>query len=177
MFRKLTILAMVLAMALPVMAMPDPGPGGSSGTSVVISAVATAQEAMSAFTPAQLKWQAAPPSLPPGAQIVVLEGNPAQAVPITMRLKFPAGYVIAPHYHPALEHVTVLSGRFFIAMGETLDKSKGTALGPGSFFVMPVGMRHYAWTTAETIIQLHSVGPWGITYVNPADDPRGSGSR
>jgi quercetin dioxygenase-like cupin family protein len=106
--------------------------------------------------------------------MVVLEGNPAQPVSITMRLKFPAGYVIPAHYHPALEHVTVLSGRFFIAMGDAFDKSKGTALGPGSFFVMPVGMRHYAWTTAETIIQLHSVGPWGITYVNPADDPRAS---
>jgi len=136
------------------------------------TAAVTAEEMMSVFTPGQLKWQAAPPSLPPGAQIVLLEGNPSQAVPITMRLKFPAGYVIPPHWHPAIEHVTVLSGRFFIAMGTVLDKSKGTALGPGGFVVMPAGERHYAWTTAETIIQLHSVGPWGITYVNPADDPR-----
>lgn len=135
---------------------------------------AAAQETMSVFTPGQLQWQAGPPSLPPGAQIVVLEGTPTQAVPLTMRLKFPAGYAIPPHTHPVLEHVTILSGRFSIAMGDVLDRSKGTALGPGSFFVVPAGMRHYAWTTAETIIQLHSVGPWGITYVNPADDPRSS---
>lgn len=141
---------------------------------VVAVTAAAAQETMTVFTPGQLKWQAGPPSLPAGAQFVVLEGNPAQAVPLTMRLRFPAGYAIPPHTHPALEHVTVLSGRFAIAMGDVLDKSKGTAHGPGSFFVIAPGMRHYAWTTAETIIQLHSVGPWGITYVNPADDPRNS---
>lgn len=136
------------------------------------TAAVAADETMIVLTPGQMKWQAAPPSLPPGAQIVLLEGNPSQAAPLTLRLRFPAGYVIPPHSHPAIEHVTVLSGRFFIAMGTVLDKSRGTGLGPGGFVVMPAGERHYAWTTAETIIQLHSVGPWGITYVNPADDPR-----
>jgi len=60
----------------------------------------------------EMKWAAGPASLPPGAQVVMLEGNPTKAEPLTMRLRFPAGYRIAPHTHPAIEHVTVLSGTF-----------------------------------------------------------------
>jgi quercetin dioxygenase-like cupin family protein len=89
-----------------------------------------------------------------------------------MRLKFPAGYKIAPHTHPAIEHVTVLSGTFHIAAGDEFDQTKGKRLRVGSFVVMPTGMPHFAWASEETIIQLHSVGPWGVTYVNPDDDPR-----
>ena len=122
--------------------------------------------------PDDVKWAPGPPSLPPGAQIAMLEGNPAKAEPITMRLKFPAGYRLAPHTHPAIEHVTVLSGTFHIAPGDSFDQSKGKRLPVGSFVVMPVGVPHFAWASEETVIQLHSVGPWGVTYVNPADDPR-----
>src|SRR5262245_42239319 len=122
--------------------------------------------------PDDVKWAPAPPSLPPGAQIAVLEGNPANAEPITMRLKFPAGYRLAPHFHPAIEHVTVLSGTFHIAPGESFDQSKGTRLPVGAFVAMPVGVPHFAWASEDTVIQLHGVGPWGVTYVNPADDPR-----
>ena len=59
-----------------------------------------------------------------------------------------------------------------MGMGDVLDTGKGTMLPAGSFAVMPAEMRHFAWTTDEVIIQLHGAGPWGITYVNPADDPR-----
>jgi quercetin dioxygenase-like cupin family protein len=122
--------------------------------------------------PDEVKWSPAPASLPAGAQVMLLEGNPAKAEPLTMRLKFPAGYRLAPHTHPAIEHVTVLSGTFHIAPGESFDPSKGKRLPVGSFAVMPVGVPHFAWASEETVIQLHSVGPWGITYLNPADDPR-----
>jgi quercetin dioxygenase-like cupin family protein len=122
--------------------------------------------------PDTVKWMPGPPSLPPGAEVAMLEGNPSKAEPITMRLKFPAGYQLAPHTHPAIEHVTVLSGTFHIAPGESFDQSKDMRLPTGSFVVMPVGVPHFAWASEETVIPLHSVGPWGITYVNPADDPR-----
>jgi quercetin dioxygenase-like cupin family protein len=122
--------------------------------------------------PDDMKWTAGPASLPPGAQVMMLEGNPAKAEPLTMRLKFPAGYKIAPHTHPAIEHVTVLSGTFHMGAGENFDQQKGKSLPVGSFVVMPSGAPHFAWASEETVIQLHSVGPWGVTYVNPADDPR-----
>ena len=119
-----------------------------------------------------MKWTAGPSSLPPGAQVVMLEGNPGKGEPLTMRLKFPAGYKIAPHTHPAIEHVTVLSGTFHMGTGEKFDESKGKPLPVGSFIVMPTNAAHFAWASEETVIQLHSVGPWGVTYINPADDPR-----
>jgi quercetin dioxygenase-like cupin family protein len=89
-----------------------------------------------------------------------------------MRLKLPANYRIPAHWHPADEHVTVLSGTFHMGMGDKLDTAKGKALGVGSFALMPAKARHFAYTNEETIIQLHGMGPWGINYVNPADDPR-----
>jgi len=122
-------------------------------------------------TAADVRWGAAPPTLPKGAQAAILEGNPAESGPFTLRLKFPANYKIPPHSHPAIEHVTVLSGTFNVGMGDRWDESKGKALPVGSFAVMPPKMNHFAWTGQETVIQLHGTGPWGITYVNPADDP------
>lgn len=122
-------------------------------------------------TPDQLKWSDVP-SLPPGAQLAVIEGPMNQAVPFTVRLRFPAGYRIPPHYHPAVERVTVLSGTFHMGLGEKFDAKKAQALQPGGIGIMQPKTPHFAWTTGETIVQLHGTGPWGITYLNPAEDPR-----
>ena len=120
-----------------------------------------------------LAWAPGPPSLPPGAEFVLLEGNPAEAVPLTLRLKFPANYRIPPHWHSVIEHVTVLSGTLNVGMGEQATYTAGTALTAGSFAAMPAKMVHSAWAGPQGVtFQLHSVGPWSITYVNPADDPR-----
>ena len=121
--------------------------------------------------PAKLNWTAVP-SLPPGAQLAVIEGPMNEAGPFTVRLKFPANYRIPPHWHPAIERVTVLSGTFHMGAGEKFDLAAGHALTPGSIAIMPAKSPHFAWTTGETIVQLHGTGPWGVTYLNPADDPR-----
>lgn len=123
-------------------------------------------------TPTDLQWAEGPGSVPPGAKFAVIEGDPKNAALFTMRLKLPANYRIPAHWHPADEHVTVLSGTFHMGMGEKLDTTKGKGLVVGSFAVMPANTQHFAWTNEGTIIQLHGMGPWGITYVNPADDPR-----
>ncbi|MGH9966796.1 MAG: cupin domain-containing protein [Pyrinomonadaceae bacterium] len=101
-----------------------------------------------------------------------MEGDPTQEGPFTMRLRLPDAFNIQPHWHPAVEHVTVISGNFNLGMGEKFDTSGGRALPAGSFAFMPSGMRHFAWTKGETLIQLHGMGPWQINYVNPGDDPR-----
>jgi mannose-6-phosphate isomerase-like protein (cupin superfamily) len=124
------------------------------------------------FMPGDLEWKPASPMLPAGAQSIVLSGDPRQPGPFTVRLKLPDGYKVPPHWHPADEHVTVLSGTFGISTGEQFDPSKGMEIGPGGFTVMPTGVRHFAWTKGETVIQVHALGPWAINYVNPADDPR-----
>lgn len=144
------------------------------GLSVIASTAAIGQHAGGAHQmvmPNDLKWGDVP-SLPPGARIAVIEGPMNQAVPFTIRLKFPANYAIPAHSHPAIERVTVLTGTFHMGTGDKLDKSKTHALPAGAIGIMQPGTNHYAWTAEETIVQLNGNGPWGITYVNPADDPR-----
>ena len=122
-------------------------------------------------TPDELKW-ADVPSLPPGAKIAVIEGPINEAGPITFRLKFPANYQIPAHSHPGIEHVTVISGTFNMGMGDKLDTAKTKVLSAGSMAIMPPKTNHFGWTKDEVIVQVHGVGPWAVTYVNPADDPR-----
>jgi quercetin dioxygenase-like cupin family protein len=124
-------------------------------------------------TPGDLKWGPCSPALPPGAQCADVEGDrTAPNVLFTMRVKVPDGWQVPPHFHPADEHLTILTGTFNMGMGKSVDRSAGHAMTAGSFVVMPKGHAHYAWATGETIVQVHAIGPWGITYVNPADDPR-----
>lgn len=123
-----------------------------------------------------LKWGAAPPGFPKGAQVAVVSGDPGGKDLYVVRAKMPAGYKIPAHSHPTSEYVTVLSGTLYIGMGDKLDTKNGKALGPGGFAEAPAGMHHYAWTTSPTIIQVHGQAPFEITYVNPADDPRKTAS-
>lgn len=122
-------------------------------------------------TPADLQW-AEVPSLPPGAKVSVIEGPLNEAVPFTLRLKLPADYKVPAHWHPAIEHVTVISGTFNMGTGDMLDPSTTKPLSAGSVAIMPPKTNHFAWTKEETIIQVHGVGPWAINYVNPVEDPR-----
>jgi anti-sigma factor ChrR (cupin superfamily) len=118
-----------------------------------------------------LKWGPAPPVLPKGAQIVVLSGDPFKDGLYVLRLKMPANYKIPAHNHPTSEYVTVVSGKFHIGMGDKLDDKRGVELRAGGFGEAPAHMNHYAWSSEETVVQVHGQGPFAITYVNPADDP------
>lgn len=122
-------------------------------------------------TAEELKWVDIP-SLPPGAKLAVIEGPLNQAGPITFRLKLPANYQIPAHWHPAIEHVTVISGTFNMGAGDKLDRAKTKALTAGGIAIMQPKTTHFAWNKEETIVQVHGIGPWGVTYVNPTDDPR-----
>lgn len=119
-----------------------------------------------------LKWMPAPPSLPPGAQVAVLEGDPTKSGPFTIRLRFPAGYRIPAHSHPTVERLTILSGNFVVTMGERDDPARTTSLTAGGFTVLPAGMVHHARANGATVVQLSSMGPFDIRYGNPAEDPR-----
>lgn len=134
-------------------------------------------KSMSVYAPTDVTWQEGPASLPAGAKLAVLEGDLTKAGPFTMRLMVPDGYRVPPHSHGNIEHLTVVSGTFYVGMGEKFDESAGRELPAGSFAFMPAGMRHFAWTKGETVVQVHGVGPWSITYVNPTDDPRKSAAK
>ena len=118
-----------------------------------------------------IKWGPAPADLPPGAQLAVLEGDPSKPGPYTIRAKFPDGYKVQPHWHPAAEKVTVLSGTLKVGMGAKWDETNPTTLSSGGFAVMPARMKHYAWSVGDTILQIHGAGPFKIIYVNPSDRP------
>jgi quercetin dioxygenase-like cupin family protein len=121
---------------------------------------------------AQIEWAPAPAFVPQGAQIAVLSGDPSKDGPHVVRLKLPAGYKIPAHNHPTAENVTVISGDFHLGMGDKLDEGNGMLLTAGGYAEAPPKMNHFAWATSPTIVQVHGLGPFAITYVNPADDPR-----
>ena len=124
------------------------------------------------IAPNNLQWGDAPPGLPKGAKVAVLSGNPGAAGQFTIRLKFPRGYMIPPHWHPTDEYITVMSGAFKMAFGDNFDRSKMQTLTAGGFSVTPMKTNHYAAADEETIVQINGTGPFEITYVNPSDDPR-----
>ncbi|MFN2432107.1 MAG: cupin domain-containing protein [Gemmatimonadota bacterium] len=122
--------------------------------------------------PATLEWQPGPSALPQGARMAIIRGDPAEPGLFTMRLRVPDGYRVQPHYHAADEHVTVISGTAVMGLGDEFDESRGTALPAGGFAVMPAGTVHFLSSRGETVIQVHAMGPWKLTYVDPTDDPR-----
>ena len=87
------------------------------------------------------------------------------------RLKFPANYKVPPHWHPGIEHITIISGTLHMGIGDVFDQTKTRALTPGGVAIMQPRTHHFVWTSEETIGQVHSIGPWSVTYVNPADNP------
>jgi len=122
-------------------------------------------------TPDKIQWGPAPPVFQPGAQFAVIAGDPGKTGPFIVRLKVPDGYRIMPHFHPTAENVTVLSGEFRVGMGDKFDESTLATLPAHSVAVVPAGHRHYAMAKGETEVQVSAMGPFKLTYVNPADDP------
>lgn len=121
----------------------------------------------------ELKWGPGPDSLPAGAQLAVVEGDPSKAgVPFVVQAKFSNGYTVPPHWHPTAEHVTVLSGTLQMAMGKTMDDAGFKDMEAGSYANLPAKQPHMARAKGDTLIQIHGMGPFAITYVNPQDDPR-----
>ena len=118
-----------------------------------------------------IQWGPAPPIFPKGAEMAVLQGDPSKSEEFTVRLRMPNGYKIAPHTHPTTENVTVLKGTFFAGMGEQFSESNLKAFARDAFASIPANHAHYAMARGQTIVQVHGLGPFVLTYVNPADDP------
>jgi quercetin dioxygenase-like cupin family protein len=141
----------------------------------VLSGVAGAQEAKAPthilMAASEAKWGDPPPVFEKGMSFSVVSGDPGKPGLYVVRAKMPAGYKIAPHWHPTDEHVTVLSGTLALGMGEKFDKASMKDLPAGGYALLPADMRHFAMATTDTTIQVHGQGPFVLTYVNPADDP------
>lgn len=131
----------------------------------------TAGPAPVVVTPDKIQWGPAPPVFQPGAQAAVLAGDITKPGPFVVRLKLPDGYKIMPHWHPTAETVTVISGEFHVGMGDKFDEASLTTLPAASVAVVPTHHNHYAMAKGETVVQVNAMGPFKLTYVNPADDP------
>ena len=144
----------------------------SLALSLPVAVTTVVAQASHVLVPAdKVQWGPAPPALPAGAQISVLEGNPSQKGDVTLRLKFPGNYTLPPHWHSMTERVTVLSGALNVGMGDKIDREGSQALQPGGFVSLSANMHHFAWTTNPTVVQINLQGPFDIFYVNLADDP------
>lgn len=119
-----------------------------------------------------LQWGPAPPFFPAGARFTVLQGDPSQPGVYTVRLEMPAGYTIRPHFHPTDEDVTVISGTLLLGMGDAVNEQTAQMVPAGGFIVAKAQAHHYAVARGKTVVQVHGMGPFVITYINPKDDPR-----
>lgn len=120
--------------------------------------------------PAELKWGAAPPVFPKGAQVAVLHGNPFAKGIFALRFKLPDAYKIPAHWHTQAEELTVLSGSFILHLGDSMD-APAHALDVGGYHYLPGKMHHAAEAKGEVVLEVHGMGPFDMHYLNPADDP------
>jgi quercetin dioxygenase-like cupin family protein len=122
--------------------------------------------------PQDVQWRPFP-ALPPQVRLAILVGDPAKPRPYVIRVKVPAGVKIMPHQHPEDRVYTVLSGVFYIGLGDVFDASQLTAYPTGSIIVLPGGQHHFHWArSGEYVSQISGTGPLGVTYVDLAHDPR-----
>ena len=120
----------------------------------------------------EVKWGDAPPVFAKGAKMAVLSGDPGKAAPFVARLMLPANYKISPHWHSADEDLTIISGTFYLGEGDKLDQGAHVhALKAGGYHHLPAKAHHFAYSKGATVVQINGMGPFDITYINPADDP------
>lgn len=120
----------------------------------------------------ELKWGDAPPSVPKGAKIAVLYGDPGKSGPFVMRLMLPANYKVAPHWHTQTENLTIVSGALYLGDGDKMDQAHAHALKAGGYHYLPAKAHHFAFTKTATVVQVHGDGPFDINYMNDKDDPQ-----
>lgn len=135
------------------------------------------QSVFKSILPEDMNWQPFP-AFPSEVRLAVLIGNPAEAAPYVIRVKVPDGIKLMPHKHPEDRVYTVMSGIFYIGLGEVFDGDKLEAYPPGTVIVLPGDTSHFHWANSgEYITQVTAIGPLGLEYINPKDDPRKQSSR
>jgi quercetin dioxygenase-like cupin family protein len=151
-----------------------PRPGAAGDETAVQMTHQPDQDRFRTIRPEEIDWKPFP-AFPPGARLAVLIGEPERPGPYVIRVKVPGGVRLAPHRHPEDRVYTVISGVFYIGLGESFDEHKLQAYAPGSVIVLPGGQPHFHWArSGEYVTQVTAIGPLGLDYVDPADDPRGA---
>jgi quercetin dioxygenase-like cupin family protein len=134
------------------------------------------EDVFKAILPDDVDWKPFP-SFPPGVLLAVVVGQPSQPGSYTIRVKAPHGAKLMPHKHPEDRVYTVISGVFYIGLGDEFDASKLEAYPPGAVIVLPGNTHHFHWAkSGEYVTQITAIGPLGLEYLNPKDDPRNKGA-
>ena len=122
--------------------------------------------------PEDIEWQPFP-AFPPAVRLSVIVGHPSEPGPYVIRVKAPGGTKLMPHMHPEDRIYTVMSGVFYIGLGDRFDGDKVQAFPPGSVIVLPGNTSHFHWAkSGEYVTQVTAIGPLGLEYLDPTDDPR-----
>jgi quercetin dioxygenase-like cupin family protein len=130
------------------------------------------EDKVHAIRPEGVEWKPFA-SFPPAARLAVLVGDPTKPGPYVIRVRVPGGTKLMPHRHPEDRIYTIISGVFYIGLGELFDENRLQAFAPGSVIVLPGGQPHFHWAkSGEYISQVNAIGPHGLEYVRPSDDPR-----
>jgi quercetin dioxygenase-like cupin family protein len=141
-------------------------------SSVLLSAQAAPTVNSKPTKSTALKWGPAPAVFPKGARMAVVSGDPSKAGEFVIQLSMPSGYKISPHFHPTDEMVQVKKGTFLVGMGDTFDVKSTKPMKVGEKGTVPAQMHHFASAKGATIVSVTAMGPFAMTYVNPADDPQ-----
>jgi quercetin dioxygenase-like cupin family protein len=130
------------------------------------------QDAFRSTRPEDIDWEPFA-AFPPPARLAVVVGRPSEPAPYVVRVKLPSGVKLMPHLHHEDRVYTVISGVFYIGLGEEFDEAKLQAYAPGSVVVLPAGTAHFHWAkSGEYITQVTAIGPISLDYLDPHDDPR-----
>ena len=153
------------------------GAAAVASAMVSVATVASAQAKPAASSASKsgsksLTWGPAPDAFPAGAKMAVESGDPSKSGEFVVRLSFPAGYKIPPHWHPTDEHVRIRSGQFLVGMGDALDPAKTMKMAPGDTGSIGAKMHHFAIAPVPTVLSIRAEGPFAMTYVNASEDPR-----
>ena len=134
------------------------------------------QDVFKSILPDDIEWKPFP-AFPPSVRLAVLVGQPSEPAPYTIRVKAPHGAKLMPHKHPEDRVYTVISGVFYIGLGDEFDASKLEAYPPGAVVILPGNTSHFHWAkSGEYVTQVTAMGPLGLEYVSAKDDPRNSNS-
>ena len=130
------------------------------------------QATFGAILPEEIDWKSFA-AFPASARLAVVVGQPLQSGPYTIRVKIPHGVKVMPHKHPEDRVYTVISGIFYIGVGDQFDPEKLVAYPPGAVIILPGNTSHFHWAkSGDYITQVTAIGPLGMEYINPNDDPR-----
>lgn len=130
------------------------------------------QDVFKTILPEDIDWKPFE-AFPPSVRLAAVVGQPSKKGPYTIRVKVPHGVKLMPHKHPEDRVYTVISGIFYIGLGDQFDAEKLVAYPPGAVIILPGNTSHFHWAkSGEYISQVTGIGPLGIEYVDSNDDPR-----